>query len=101
MEDAETRGLLVVDEAVEDGDDVVDAEDEGVQDARAAELESAVEIVELRESEGDEAEEDHPGLPAVELVLAVDDCADEELDGGFREEEGVRGEDAAAGRWGC
>lgn len=44
----------------------------------------------MGESQGDEAEQDHPRLPAVELVYAVDDGAHEELDGGFREQEAMR-----------
>ena len=54
-----------------------------------------MEVIELCQGEQDEAEEDGPGLPAVELVYSVHDCANEELDGGFGYEEGVCREYAA------
>lgn len=40
-------------------------------------------VVELRKGEGEETQEDDPGLPAVELVLAVDDCSYEKFDSGL------------------
>lgn len=46
--------MLEVDEAVEYGYYVVDAEDEGVKDARRDQLEASMEVVELCECEEDE-----------------------------------------------
>ena len=88
-EGGQEGGLVEVDEAVEDGDDVVDAEDERVEHGRRHELEAAVEVVELRQGEGDQAKEDGPGLPAVELVFAVEERAHEELDRDLGNEERV------------
>ena len=56
-----------------------------------------MQVVQLREGEGDERQQDEPGLPVPELVVAVHDRAHEKLDGRLGEEEGVRGEDAADG----
>ena len=45
-----------------------------------------MEVVELTEGKGDEAKEDHPRLPAVELILPVHYRANEQLDCRFRYE---------------
>lgn len=42
MEDVEAVGLLEVNEAIEDGYDVVDAKDKRVKDARGDQLEASV-----------------------------------------------------------
>lgn len=49
MQDGKTVRLFEIDQPVEDGYDIVDAEDEWVQDAGRDELEAAVEEVELCE----------------------------------------------------
>ena len=54
-----------------------------------------MEVVELTESKCDEAEEDHPRLPAVELILPIHYCANKQLDCRFRHEEGMGGQDTA------
>jgi len=74
------RRLLEVNEAVQYGDNVVDTEDEGVKDRGRAEFETAVEVVELGESEEDQAQENRPRLPAVELIMMVGNRPHEELD---------------------
>lgn len=47
------RHLAEVNQTVENGDDVIDAEDEWVEDAGAALFQAAVEIEELRQSKRD------------------------------------------------
>lgn len=81
--------LLEVDQAVEDGHDVVRAEDERVEHAGRDELQPAVEVVELRERQEDEPQQDDPRLPPVELVRPVHDRAHQQLDGRFGHEQGV------------
>lgn len=78
--------LLEVDEAVEDGNDIVRTEDERVQHAGRDKLEASVEVVELRERQEDKAQQDDPRLPPVELVRPLDDRADHQLHGRFRHE---------------
>ena len=72
MERGETVHLTEVDEAVEDGDDVVDAEDKRIKDGGGDEAEAEVEVVELGEGEDEEGEEEEPGAVIAELVLLVD-----------------------------
>ena len=60
--------------SVQDGNDVVYTENEGVQHASAAKSESEVQIVELAESEENEGKQNKPRLVSVELVVVVDDC---------------------------
>ena len=82
--------LVEVDEAVEDGGDVVDAEDERIKDARRAKLEATVKIVELSEGKDDKAKEDEPRLVMGKLV-SRGKGGDEKLDSRFGEEKGVSG----------
>lgn len=54
-----------------------------------------MEVVKLRKRKCEQSQENDPGLPAVELVVPVDYGPDKELDGGFGNKKGVRGEDPA------
>lgn len=73
-------GLAEINQAVEDSDNVIDAEDEGVEDRRGDQLKASVEVVELTESKDNQANNEHPGLPVHELVVAVGYGPDKELD---------------------
>jgi len=90
----EPIALVEVDEAVYNGDDVVYAKDEGIKYACADKLESAMHIVELGQSKGDEADEDGPGLPAIELIVTVDYGADDELNSALCDEQGMGRKDS-------
>jgi hypothetical protein len=50
------RGLSEVDQAVENSDDVVDAKHKGVEDTSTAQLQTSMQVEELRESQGDHAQ---------------------------------------------
>ena len=54
-----------------------------------------MEVVELREGEDDQAQEDHPRLPAVELVGSVEDGPDQQLDGRFGNQQAMRRQHSA------
>lgn len=86
---------MEVDEAVENGDDVINAEYERIENASAAELQTAVHVVQLRQGEEDQPEQNDPRLPAVELIVPVDNCPNEQFDGALGDQERVRREDTA------
>jgi hypothetical protein len=54
-----------------------------------------MEIVKLEKRESNKAQEYHPRLPAVELIMVVGNGTHNKFDGGFGKQQGVRGEDAA------
>jgi hypothetical protein len=68
MESSQSGRLVEVDQSVKNGNDVVDAKDERIEDTGATELDPAVHIVELRQGEGYHCNEDDPRLPPIELV---------------------------------
>jgi hypothetical protein len=68
VEDGETGALSEVDQAVQNRNDVVDAEDERVEHRCRDELETSVKIVELSEGKRDEEEKEKPGRKSVELI---------------------------------
>jgi hypothetical protein len=54
-----------------------------------------MEIVELEKCESNETQENHPRLPAVELIVVVSDSPHYQFHGGLGEKQGVCRKDAA------
>ena len=95
MEVRQSFALVEVDQAIYNGYDVVDTKDKRVKHTGADQLQTTVHIVKLRQGEDDESYQDDPGLPAVELVVAVDDGAHQQLDSALCDEQRVCRENAA------
>jgi hypothetical protein len=81
--------LMEINQTVYDGDDVVYTKDERIEHTGTTQLQAAMHIVELGQGENDQSNQDHPRLPAVELVVTVYDGSDEELDGALGDQERV------------
>lgn len=92
MQTRQAIALVEVDQAVYNGDDVVYAEYQGVEHARTNQLQSAMHVVELGQSEYDESDQDHPRLPTVKLVVTVNDSPNEKLNGTLCDQERMGGE---------
>jgi hypothetical protein len=51
-------------------------------------------VIELGKGESNQAQKYHPGLPSIELVVAVHDGADKKFDSALGDQKRVCGEDA-------